>query len=510
MELGRSWMLGSSVNLTLGLHPVLPAEGNPFFLPGNQAITTNEANLAQEPGSWEHPEITLHANAESLLSSLFDIRIRFERDEQPLPSVGAGALLLHDANRQAVLDNLAGRLGMDLSRNDRAYALIMVRRVAGSSVHRSRERGVFGIPDRHAMVAEAFDRASSRLRPCLSPSRPTPDQTISQHYLDFSKNWGTHYVSQILTGDVIYQVLSYKLDRFAVLQQAARDNPESFSGPWAAMGFSYYTRPRNGEFGDVEERSPIGILSGDPELAASVAAGDWRDEKWAGANSVLAPMLVNKTSLLRTFSRIVPIAVELSSLSLFLEYYRKITWRRICLAALYRKCGGSIQVGFGLVSDPIVSQMYSGEGGLLSLIASPVIKLFRRRFAPAEMNLVASERIRETSIVCNLLEVSSDCSLPGETVTLLAQMVLAGSAGPDLPKLTLSDAAYAADKLWFGQFQGALRLVAATSQDWTLIVDGVRFDTCPDEETGQMRVVATRDLCAPPTADILPIPETAS
>ncbi|KUM02984.1 hypothetical protein AWB61_12925 [Chromobacterium sp. F49] len=216
-------------------------------------------------------------------------------------------------------------------------------------------------------------------------------------------------------------------------------------------------------------------------------------------------MLVNKTSLLRTFSRIVPIAVELSSLSLFLEYYRKITWRRICLAALYRKCGGSIQVGFGLVSDPIVSQMYSGEGGLLSLIASPVIKLFRRRFAPAEMNLVASERIRETSIVCNLLEVSSDCSLPGETVTLLAQMVLAGSAGPDLPKLTLSDAAYAADKLWFGQFQGALRLVAATSQDWTLIVDGVRFDTCPDEETGQMRVVATRDLCAPPTADILPI-----
>lgn len=503
MEYGNSWTLGTAVNIALGLRPFLPAAGNPFIQPPNQPISTETAPLSHTPGEWQPPEITLHATPESLLSALFDIRVRFEADEQPGQSVGAGALLLRDADREQMLDTLATRFGIDFSRPDHGYALLTIRRTAGKAIHRSRERGVFGIPDRPAMVTPPFDRAIAQLRPCLSPARPAPDRVVAQQYLDCFRNWGTHYVSQVWEGDVIYQIMSYKTDRFAQLQAAAHSSPQSFSGPWAALGFSYFTRPRHGDFGYVEQCSPIAILSLDPLFAESVTSGAWHDHQWAGTDSILAPSL-NQNVDLDAFTRVVPIAVELSSLGLFIEYYRKVTWRRICLAALYRKYGNNIQANFSQPSDPLDSQLNDGEGEFLSSIASPRIELFRRCFAPATMQLAAPDVVNSFTTVSNLLKFSEDSYIPGKSVSLLAYKLVAAGPTNKVPCLTLSDQAFAADRLWCQVFQGALQVAAASGKDWTLIADGVRYDRVMDQASGHYWLAATRDICAPPPSSALP------
>ncbi|MGH8383271.1 hypothetical protein [Pseudomonas sp.] len=481
----------------------MPATANPFFQPDEQPIATANAAIDQELDQWQPLEVTLHDSAESLFSKLFDIRIRFESNEAPGQSIGAGALLLRDADRAQVLKTLGSRFDMDFSLADRRYALLAIRRTAGSVTHDSQQRGVFGFADREEMVAPAFDRNVAHLRPCLGPSRAVADTAITRQYLECQHKWGTHYVSRVWSGDVIYQVLSYDRERFSELQQALKASPESFSGPWAAFGFRYFSRPRQGQFGFVEQYSPLSILSQDPAFAASVASGQWRTTDWVVGDSILAPYL-EQTVDLESFTRVVPIAVELSSLGLFIEHYRKLTWRHIYLAALSRKYGDAIALSFNPPADSLDSRLYAGEEDLLSTIASPRVRLFRRCFTPARMQLVASDSIEDLNVVSNLLTIDSDCHIPGRTVALLAFKINASKLGVGVPCLTLADQAFTEEQLWCQEFRGALQVKSASGKQRTLIVDGVRYDLVPDEASGHYRVTAGRDVCTPPPSSALP------
>src|SRR6185503_17202737 len=119
------------------------------------------------------------------------------------------------------------------------------------------------------------------------PTRLTAAQ--AQQCLDVFSQWGTHFVSRISVGDLIFQVFCYRSAQYATVKREFASN--DFSG-YNAVNFASLTTDANtGTHGFVAVFGKITCMSGDPAVQQSIASGQWRDLKWTGGDSILAPVL---------------------------------------------------------------------------------------------------------------------------------------------------------------------------------------------------------------------------
>ena len=422
MSLDSQIKLGESTNLLTGFQANIYSV--PFSASNKPALFEKEAVVKNpdDGAKWSYPVITLHENAEDLLSAVLQVKLRPMRNEDQHDEGGtppprpAGPLMLaglENTKRQKALTHLSTQLGIDFSTEGWSYALIRCTRKAGAATHLCYERGIFGNPDPDNTIRPDALAALKKLEKLKKRSTDV-SMNGAEGYLNFYETYGTHFLSGISAGDTIFQVFAYVSSAFKEIQKSYKTDPESFSGV-LSYSFAIFTVPRieGGKFGYAAAAGKICIASEDEEMARSLQDGLWRDEKWSRTNSILAPYLDHRSNDVNTtFKKVVPISFELASLSIFAEYYRMLIWHRVFKGVMYTKYanGSGVAPYFSnncpydldtifKGSDPI------GSDGLLSTLCTPSVNIMQEKIDLEAFVVRFPTVVREFAVFANAIQV---------------------------------------------------------------------------------------------------------
>jgi hypothetical protein len=503
--------LGSAVCLLsgykLGWNPSDP-DSSPFFDVPQPAVAAAPATLADgDTGSWGYPLITLHDTAESLLSAVYDLQIVHDESGS---NYGSGALLVRNVDRDVVLADLKQEFGVDFAVPNRGYALIEIRREAGTSVHSTFARGVFITPNPRELQPRGFLRTLATLpTPRRASQLPSllNNPADADTYLTFFAQSGTHYVSSITAGDRILQILAYDADHWQQLNSDFANFPDELQGPNAFQNFALYTRPLNPEgYGNVAEQGGVTIASRDPAFAQSVASQQWLDNKWAQGNSILTPFLTSSVDLTQ-FTKVVPISVELSPVSLFMDADHKDAAGQVFRAGMATIYGEYVNPDFPSAPDADFGGVYPpARTGLLSALATPTINTYVQRFNLSTLQLALPDVVKQFNLVSNLLEIqgSGSVALPGSQISLFADIInVVAPADGSVPTLMVADDAYDTFFLTCDLFFGALYIANASGSARKLIADGLVYELGPAGTDGRSTVNVTGGAHSSPTLEHL-------
>jgi hypothetical protein len=512
--------VGTAVNLLLGIQTGWDASdpaSSPFFAPSEQSMARSAGKFADAghwSGPWNDPQITLHDSAESVLSAIYDLPIVNGTSDGANASYDSGALLICNADRDAALAELQQEFGVDFGVSGRGYALIEVRREAGTDVHATFASGVYKMPGAEAFEGRALPRAILKLphaeqKLTLGWGLETAESATA--YLDLFARCGTHYVSSIMQGDRILQVFAYNAQQWQQVRSDFANFPQYLQGPTAYQKFLYYIRPLTTDdggnvYGMVAQRGDITISSRDTAFAKSVTAGQWRDAQWAQGDCILAPWL-GASIALDSFGKLVPIRITLSPLSLVMNHAReRAAWSvfRAAMAAIY---ADAVYPAFPSANPQDFDDVYPvRRQGILSDLATPTISAYVQRFDLSSLQLALPEVVQQFGIFANLLEWrgAGGPALPGTAVALLSHIVnVTAAADGSVPTLTVTDEAYAGFSLSCAKFVGGLYVTDTSATRRQLIADGIRYERGPVGQQGRYTARATGDVHGAPTLTTL-------
>lgn len=500
--------LGQATNLLLGFRagwaPGDPAT-LPFFAADSTPLPTADVTVATATGaSWGFPRITLHADANSLLTRLFPYDVKPLSGDAGAFAVPSGPLMIGDLDRTAVLGQLRDYLGIALTGDD-AYMLVdMVRPVA--TVARQYVGGNGG--DSAAQLTPAALATLSALSGVGAPADPARplDAGGAAPYLQSFQSIGTHYVSQVATGDRIFQVFAYQGAAFAELSAAFKRSAGGATELTGinAISFTYYTTPRNTNtgvaLGYTSQQGKLRIVSGNPKFAASVAAGAWLDPERAGGDSIFAAHHTGSAVDLSGFQDIVPIGIELTPIGNLIPVTAcadgRRSWDRLLKGALLQKYGQAIRVTFPAEKPYAWQRLMPNAGAYLSTIATPTVNAFSGHVDLGAIALTNRAAVKSFSASSVVLEASgaAPAQIPGDKVSLSSYLIDTSGAGPAPTVELASQAAFDNLALACGKMVGALRIAVSGAGACKTVVDGVILKSGSAGSSGRAMVATAGDL----------------
>lgn len=500
--------LGQTVNLVdgyrTGWDPNDPATA-PFAAPTMVALPVQDATIAVSADSpWQLPRITLHADAVSLLSTVFPYTVLGVSGDDTVFALPSGPLLVGDGDAAKQLAALSAYLGVDLTTGS-SYMLVELIRTAGTaSAHYvagggGNDAGQL-LPEALSLVA-ALPGVDTALHPTIRL-----DAADARPFVDSFASLGTHYVSSVTAGDRIFQVFAYEATAFAQLK-AAFDKAAAGKGyvdGLEAMAFQYYTTPRNSEtgptFGYVRQFGTIAIVSRDPAFAASIAAGNWQDKVRAGGNSIFMAFGQPHPAVdLSTFTRIAPIALELSPIGNLIPVNVSAAgrnyWNRLFKGAMLQKHGDAVDVRFTGARDHDWPGLLPNSGGWLSTIATPSVDVYDAHVALSDVKLTNRAVVKRFACWTIVMEAGGGTvAIPGDDVSLTAFLIDAAGDYPP-PTLTLaSKAAFDGITLACGRMNGAIGIAVDGGDERMTVVDGVVLGSTAAGADGRTGIAVTGDL----------------
>ncbi|MGV9658192.1 MAC/perforin domain-containing protein [Streptomyces koyangensis] len=468
--------VGDGANLLFGYRPWSASDSSPaFFAPAEAPAARPDPELIDEDDKWEGPVVTVHPDAASLVSAVYGYQVELGAAEKG--EVPAGPLVLQDSDAAASAETLGEYLGVTLGPG-LGYLLVRHQRTSGRRKH-------------PLVTAEMSAKASEYLTPGalgaasalpLLPPGETPTLEQAQKYLDFFETYGTHFVSEITYGEVIYQAFSYEREYFDTsvkkLFDRLADDRAQVTGK-KSLDFRAMTTEPFGERGGVKEYGKILAYSRDPELAATVAAGRWRDKAFAGDHdSIFAPNLQGDFDLIDDCSQVVPISLTFHGLpDLFPERNLVLTADRLLRGGLLHKYAPGVQLSVSRKRPDWATYYPKSSGSWLSTLATPTVDVYQERTDLSAVKIGRPADVENFRVTTHVLQVSSaePTPVPGTSVQLLAH-VLDTSEHAGLPELRLTKQALESLTLHCGNMFGALRLAAEdpSAAHYTLL-DGLRF-----------------------------------
>jgi hypothetical protein len=511
--------LGDTTNILYGYSAewLSPKRGNnALFPPAKKALSPVAAELPQKTGNWSFPDISLHDTAQSLLSALLPYRIEDPSDGIDGPKAPAGPLLIADANRVEAIKKLSDTLGIDLGKSGQGFVLVKLTRSDGTVAHESQEMDVLihpnpsKIPDALG-VSKQFKQGMSTLtrfkpRDEFTPNDITPE--IANEYLGFFAEQGTHYVSSMELGDVIFQVFAMPDARFQRVKKIYAEQPNMLKGQEAVLFRQYTTNAKTGAFGYVSEYGKVLDFSLSETLAKAVADGGWVDPTFAETNSIFAVYgdnsKVNPEVLDKSYTSVTSILTKLTSLTLYSEHNRKQIWRRVLKGGLVQKYQSAIDPNFfPYCPYDLASQLGQSElPGFLSTIATPYVNTYKAGLNLATLEFVAPEEVKDFTLYTNYLytTTSKDIPIPGDNVLIIGQVVDL-EQNQVTTKLILRDKAFDSVSFAAQQFYGALQFENESRNKHFTLVDGLKFVSNNKGPDGRSYVQVDGDLrSAPPPA----------
>ena len=513
--------LGDTTNILYGYNAdwLSTEQGNnALFPPEKKAISKAEFDLPEKKGQWSFPEITLHETAESLLTTLLPYRIEDPSDGIDGPKAPAGALLIGDANRAEAIKKLSATLGVDLGKSGYGYALVKLTRVDGNVSHATQEMDVLihpnpsKIPDELG-ISKQFRRGMGGLtrfkpREEFTPADITPK--IANEYLTFFMEQGTHYVSSMELGDVIFQVFAMPNVRFERVKKIYANQPDKLRGQEAVLFRQYTTDAKTGTFGYVSEYGKVLDFSLSETLAKAVKKGDWVESNFAETNSIFAvydnSSKVNPEVLNQDYTNVTSILTKMTSLTLFSEHNRKEIWRRVIKAGLVQKYQSAVEPNFfPYCPYDLAEQLRQSElPGFLSTIATPYINAYKPGLNLATLEFVAAEEVKDFTLYTNYLYTTDtkDIQIPGDNV-LIAGQVVNLEQNQVTTKLILRDKAFNSVSFATQQFYGALQFENQSGNSRFTLVDGLKYVSNDDGPNGRAYVQVDGDVRRAPAPESL-------
>lgn len=513
--------LGDTTNILYGYNSdwLSPKQGNnALFPPDKKALAAVKTDLPETKGKWSFPEITLHDSAESLLDTLLPYKIEDPSDGVNGPKALNGALLIGDANRAAAIGKLSETLGVDLGKSGRGFALVRLTRTDNAVTHQSQEMDILihpnpsKIPDEHG-VSKQFKKGMSRLtrfkpREDFSPIDITPE--IANEYLDFFAELGTHYVSSMVLGDVIFQVFAMPEERFDRVKKIYANQPEKLKGQDAVLFRQYTTDANTGAFGYVGEYGKVLDFSLSSTLAKAIEKGEWKEPVFAENTSIFAVYddgsKVNPVVLDQDYTSVTSVMTKLTSLTLYSEHNRKQIWRRVLQGGLVQKYKSAINPNFfPYCPYDLADRLAQSElPGFLSTIATPYVNTYKPALDLSTLEFVATGEVKDFTLFANYLYTknSQDISIPGEKVLITGQVVDL-EQNQTVTRLKLRDKSF--DSLIFAaqRFYGALQFENESGDKHFTIVDGLKFVSNDKGPDGRAYVRVDGDFRHAPPPDTL-------
>ncbi|HVE57396.1 MAG TPA: hypothetical protein VNB22_11255 [Pyrinomonadaceae bacterium] len=513
--------LGETTNILYGYNAewLSSKQGNnALFPPAKKALAVTKAEPPKEKGEWSFPEITLHETAESLLDTLLPYKLEDPSDGINGPKAPGGPLLIDDVNRSEAIKKLSETLGVDLGKSGHGFALVRLTRTDGNAAHESQEMDILihpnpsKIPDELG-VSKQFKKAMSTLtrfkpRADFSPSEITPE--IANDYLGIFAEQGTHYVSSMELGDVIFQIFAMPEARFKRVQKIYASQPEKLKGQDAVLFRQYTTDANTGAFGYVSQYGKVLDFSLSETLAKAVEKGEWKEPTFAETTSIFAvydgSSKVNPAVLNQNYTSVTSILTRLTSLTLFCEHNRKQIWRRVLQGGLVQKYKAAINPNFfPYCPYDLAAQLNQSElPGFLSTIATPYVNTYKPALDLSTLEFVAAEEVKDFTLYTNYLYTndSKDIPIPGEKVLLTGQVVDL-EQNQTVTRLKLRDKAF--DGLIFAaqQFYGALQFENESGSKHFTIVDGLKFVSNDKGPDGRAYVQVDGDFRGAPPKETL-------
>ena len=481
--------IGSAAYLLRGLN----SDWNPsngvndiLYSPEFEPLTPLAEDIPDARGKWAYPDISLHPTAQDLLSALVPYRIVDPSSNVNSPGLPTGSLLMGAASNGAAMKALSKTVGVDLDNPDFGYALVKLSRCDGTADHAAGASGILvhmrpKAPDPAYGVSPAFYSAMVGLRHFGKSlnEQGTYGLQDANDYLSFFKQWGTHFVSGVDAGDCIMQVFAYPSTQFKRVQDAYANQPEKLSGPDATYFSQFTTDLNKGEYGYVKQYGNLLNLSNSTAFVESLTQGEWRDAVWAKNNSVFSIFNAgNKMNFAQLDDRLTATTttlVELSPLTLFVEYKRSLVWQSVFKAAFTQKYQGTIQSNFTINDHrDFVRMLPLDQPGLVSSIATPTISTYKARIALDEMQFVAADSVKDFTILANVAQASDTVEVPGTRIGLYGQVMDMRQAGQPVV-LKVKDGAYDALSIACDEFLGAMAIVNAAGNKYALVVDGLLY-----------------------------------
>jgi hypothetical protein len=514
--------LGDATNILYGYNAawLSPEQGNnALFPPTKKALSTVKAEPSQKTGKWSFPEITLHDTAQSLLTSLLPCQIEDPSDGIDGPKAPAGPLLIDDANRSEAIKKLSGTLGVDLGKSGQGYALVKLTRTDETVAHESQEMNVLIHPNPSKIpenlgVSKQFKKGMSTLtrfkpRGDFTPGDITPK--IANEYLDFFAEQGTHYISSMVLGDVIFQIFAMPEARFARVKKIYAGQPDKLKGQEAVLFRQYTTDANTGAFGYVGQYGRVLDFSLSETLAKAVKNGDWVEPTFAETNSIFAVYennsKVNPEVLDQAYTSVTSIMTSLTSLTLYSEHNRKQIWRRVLKGGLVQKYQSAIEANFfPYCPYDLAAQLSQSElPGFLSTIATPHINTYKAGLNLATLEFVAPGEVKDFTLYTNYLYStdSKDIPIPGDSVLITGQVVNL-EKNQITTKLILRDKAFDTVSFATQQFYGALQFENESRNKRFTLVDGLKYVSNDKGPDGRAYVQVDGDLRGAPPPESLP------
>lgn len=316
--------------------------------------------------------------------------------------------------------------------------------------------------------------------------------------LEFYDTYGTHFVSQAVCGDAIFQVFAYEKTNYERVKNICEKN--DFSEEKSLNFLPYITDANTGAFGYVKEYGKIVCYSDDPQLAQNQEDGKWRDKKWSERDCIFAPFLwdgpMNISELNCSYSKNLPLYYTLTSLSIFAEYGRRLALKRVFKGAMIQKFGSAVKPYFSKYFPYNKSDLpaYDDIPGFVSTIATRTINTYKPNLNLSELQFVASPDSKSFTLVSNLVSASSSrhC-FPGEDAVFVFQN--ADFESDDfVTVIELGEEAYNNCVISCKEFYGCLQILSGNSGQHTTIVDGICYTTDSKKDAARQMVTAVRDI----------------
>ena len=521
-------MLGTTADLLYGYDASWLSEqrgNNALYIPPKEALTPQHQSEQTDKGSWGELSISLHDNPKSLMDGLLPYKVKNPADGLPAPDLPSGTLLLEDADSEGARQQLSKTLGVNLEPAGYGYVLVLIKRLDNELEHACRQQGLAvhpnpsRIPDEIG-VKDEFHKGMAKLRRVkprgvdFSPSVISADDASG--YLQFFAEQGTHFISRIEQGDVIFQIYKMPQARFEAVKRAYDNQPEMLSGAMARL-FVQYTTPYKeaGEegtgstLGYVREYGNILSFSQSDTLSKAIASGDWIDPDWAQTNNIFAlyqqKSPVSRAVLDKDYQDVTSIYTELTALTLFAEHSRKQVWERVFKGAVIQKYQDHIKPNFvSYIPDELDTLMKKdASSGFLSTIATPTVNAYNPILDYSDMALVAPEQVQQFTLYSNYgyRTKSREIVIPGKDVLLCGQVFALETE--EVTTLEVDSEAIDSLALYCQHFYGGLLIRNNDNSAHFTLVDGLKYASTSGEY-GRSAVAIVDDIRKPPKAEQLP------
>ncbi|MFT7009214.1 MAG: hypothetical protein ACJAXJ_003762 [Colwellia sp.] len=508
-----TFTLGQSVNLLYGYNPVWnpnTSKTYPFFCSPTKSVVTvdNPDWVAQQYPAWSNtPTITIHENLSSILSTLYAYNAeKMVNDSTRGVKIPVGPLALNDADSQAAAAAAAEFLGIDVKPGF-GYMLVTMSRIDAIATHPFASGQLS--KDRSEYLTADAKQIISKLTPAATASSANvlynPDLTTEEAkaYITSIYQIGSHFVSEIASGDKIIQVFTFAEKDFQIItENFANDAVIQADGSMAvtdvtASGWEYYTSALSKGYSGVSQYGKLLCLSRDPALQTSIAQNDWENNYVpAGTPSIFAA--THQYKIISGMTESVPVALNMMPIAnLISALMVAAPWDRLIKGGLLQKYGDAVQIPLDRPLDYDWQKIFPQTvDSWTSSLVTPTIDIYQERIDLAKVELLgesivsknfAMQSFTSFSQVLQATTVSNQApiDLPSDNVCLIAQIIDMTQA-VQTPVLKMSVKALKNVKIFCEVMYGAL-ILEDSKKKRQVALDGFLFETLVAIDPGTER-----------------------